>query len=172
MLNNRNMTKQKGFTLIELMIVVAIIGILAAIAIPQFSAYRVKAFNSAAESDLRNLMTLYKHLRWRIGKVPVFISGGKLGRAALREVLEGGDPAGVIQLGGLLTGKEPVPAASLETHLLRWLTHRMRRRGMAAAGTGTILEYLWTSYVEARNLSVIFQGVDLDPDTLRKELVQ
>jgi type IV pilus assembly protein PilA len=49
--------REEGFTLIELMIVVAIIGILAAIAIPQFSAYRAKAFNSAAESDLRNLMT-------------------------------------------------------------------------------------------------------------------
>ena len=48
--------KSEGFTLIELMIVIAIIGILAAIAIPNFISYRDKSYCSAAESDAQTIL--------------------------------------------------------------------------------------------------------------------
>jgi type IV pilus assembly protein PilA len=54
---------KKGFTLIELMIVVAIIGILAAIAIPNFMNYQCKAKQSEAKSSLGNIRTMQEAYR-------------------------------------------------------------------------------------------------------------
>lgn len=50
-------TARQGFTLLELMIIVVIVGILAAIAIAKFSTSKKNAYVSAMKMDLRNLAT-------------------------------------------------------------------------------------------------------------------
>jgi len=49
--------RSEGFTLLELLVTVAIVGILAAIAIPVVGQYRARAYDGAAITDLRNAMT-------------------------------------------------------------------------------------------------------------------
>lgn len=51
-------SKEAGYSLIELIIVIALVGIIAATALPAYRIYSTRAFNTVAESDLRNLVKL------------------------------------------------------------------------------------------------------------------
>jgi len=48
------MKTQDGFTLLELLVTVGIVGVLSAIALPQFAEYKIRSYNSVAVADLKN----------------------------------------------------------------------------------------------------------------------
>jgi type II secretion system protein G len=65
---------QRGFTLSELMLVVAIIGILSAIAIPLYANVQTKARIAKAEADVRGLATAVTAYSTHMGSLPTALS--------------------------------------------------------------------------------------------------
>ena len=73
-----HMKKRSGFTLIEMLIVVVVIGILAAIAIPKFQNTKGKANSASLRSDLRNLATAEESYYYDNGTYTASISAMNL----------------------------------------------------------------------------------------------
>ena len=121
------MKNQKGFTLIELMIVVAIIGILAAIAIPNFMRYQARARQSEARINLGGIGTNAE--AWRADSSTYVATAAQLAWAPLGTLRYGFSYNGILiaepvalLAGGCLTTKTAVATVATATTFLATAT--------------------------------------------------
>ncbi len=99
---NRLSKGQEGFTLIEMMIVVAVIAILTAVAIPKFNESLTLANTARVQADLQSLDTAIAMYRVQNGTVPQALTD-------LDEFIDTANikaPGGDVYIGGELTGNE------------------------------------------------------------------
>jgi len=92
--NLRLKRKDEGFTLVELLVVVVIIGVLVAIAIPMYGSYRKGAANKSAQSDVRGGITAVEQYYAENGNTyPTTVTGGT-GNTALSFAAQSNGTAG------------------------------------------------------------------------------
>ena len=116
----RKRLNQKGFTLVELMVVIAILGVLAAIAIPKFGDATATANTAKVQADLRTMDAAIVMYQAQNGSDPTGI--GTAGDAAATTLMGAGllvepptPPSGKCFVGGATAVAVPASAYTFET---------------------------------------------------------
>jgi vacuolar-type H+-ATPase subunit C/Vma6 len=123
--------------------------------------------------DSMNIIMTHKYLRWGIKSDPLFIYGGKIGESVFSRLIQAKRISGVTELTHHYTGLsiEEASTSCIEIALQRGLKKEINLMGRESLRTGFILDYLWKCFIEARNLSIILYGREIDRTILKKELV-
>ena len=124
-------------------------------------------------ADARNIITLHKYMRWDTTSVPSFIEGGNIKKTTLTDILRSYNTDALAALVYRQTGLriDSPDAARAETALQRRLTGMIKKWERESPDIGLILNYLWRCAVEAKNLSILYHGRELDRGILKEELV-
>ncbi len=100
--------------------------------------------------DLRNVMSIYKHIRWGIDKMPPFISGGKIGLEDLRKAALSGDSSQVLQFTSNRLKTVVSKPTELETAFYIKVRNELRRDYLSTPlEPVVIIYYLWNLYLES-----------------------
>jgi vacuolar-type H+-ATPase subunit C/Vma6 len=123
--------------------------------------------------DARNIISLYKYLRLEHAELPPVLPGGSIAAEKLHELAAKDDLVAIGPIVRTLTGiqvERPEPTL-IEIALYKGMTRWLRAEGRKPFGVGPILDYLWRCSIEAMNLSILYQGRDLERDIVSAELV-
>lgn len=155
----------KGFTLIELMVVVLIIAILIAIAIPTFLGARERAQDRGAQSNLRNALTAAKVLYADDGDYLTSASSTTQMAAvepSLSFITGASTTLGVISIDTDVTGNEWAGAAMSDSDVCYWINDSDQTGTSYGSGGGSPLQNLIVRGHSATRLSAIRCVDELD----------